>query len=142
MAQILRANSSLLTSYPLFQHGSLTPGDAHYHQPVDVTFIRADPVSKEERRRAYIRARRVIKYEQENGEEPVQAYVRNVQTFKVNELVRMKVEGNQAPAIMGRPRTWTQRWAEKDTVLGPVEGHPDQYWIRRSTTGRVASCDL
>ena len=79
------------------------------HQPVDVTFIRADPVSKEERRRAYIRARRAIKYKQENSEESVQPYMRNVQTFKVNELVRMKVEGNQAPALMGRPRKWTQR---------------------------------
>jgi hypothetical protein len=46
-----------------------------YHQPVDVTFVRAYPVSREERQKAYIRARRVIKYEQENSEEAVRAYV-------------------------------------------------------------------
>jgi len=108
-----------------------------YHQPVDITFVRSDPVGKDERRKAYVRARKVMKYEQEHSEEPVRAYVRNVQTFSANELVRMKVEGSQAPALMGRPRKWTQRWAKNGTVLGPVEGHPDQYWIRRSTTGRV-----
>jgi hypothetical protein len=71
-----------------------------YHQPVDVTFVQADPVSREERRKAYIRARRVIKHEQENSEEPVRAYIRNVQTFQTNELVRMKVEGSQALTLM------------------------------------------
>ena len=61
-------------------------------------------MTREERRKAYIQARKVIKHEQENSEEPVRAYIRNVQTLKANELVRMKVEGNQAPALMGRPR--------------------------------------
>jgi hypothetical protein len=95
-----------------------------YHQPIDITFVRSDPVGKDERRKAYVRARKVMKYEQEHSEEPVRAYVRNVQTFSANELVRMKVEGSQAPALMGRPRKWTQRWAEKRDCVRTGGGTP------------------
>ena len=108
-----------------------------YTQPVDISFIRSEVMGREERRRSYIRARAMIKREQETSEVPLRSYVRNVQVFQPGDFVRMKIEGSQAPALLGRPRKWTQRWAEKGTVLGPVGGHPDQYLVRRTTTGRV-----
>jgi hypothetical protein len=106
-------------------------------QPVDVAFVRADVMDRRERRRAYIRARAMIKRDQERNETPLRPYVRAVQTFAPGDFVRMKVENNAATPLLGRPRKWAQRWAEKGTVIGPVKGHPDQYLVRRSSTGRV-----
>jgi hypothetical protein len=79
----------------------------------------------------------MMKREQMESKEPVRKYQRTVQTFNEGDFVRMKVEGSAITPLLGRPRKWTQRWAEKGTVIGPVEGHPDQFWVRRSTTGRV-----
>ena len=79
----------------------------------------------------------MMKKEQEGNESPLRSYMRTVQTFEKGDFVRMKTDSTAAPPLLGRPRKWTQRWAEKGTVLGPVGAdHPDQFWIRRSTTGR------
>jgi hypothetical protein len=75
--------------------------------------------------------------DQERNETPLRPYVRAVQTFAPGDFVRMKVENNAATPLLGRPRKWAQRWAEKGTVIGPVEGHPDQFLVRRSSTGRT-----
>ena len=79
----------------------------------------------------------MIKRDQKVNETPLRPYVRAVQTFKVGDFIRMKVDNTAAPPLLGRPRKWTQQWAEKGMVLGPVEGHPDQFWISRSTTGKT-----
>ena len=79
----------------------------------------------------------MIKRDQEVNETHLRPYVRAVQTFKVGDFIRMKVDNTASPPLLGRPRKWTQRWAEKGTVLGPVEGQPDQFGIRRSTTGKT-----
>ena len=97
-----------------------------------------DVVDRKDRSRAYIRARAMIMKEQEGNESPLRSYVRTVQTFEKGDFVQMKTDSTAATPLLGRPRKWTQRWAEKGTVLGPVGAdHPDQFWIRRSTTGRV-----
>ena len=108
-------------------------------QPADVTFIRAEVVDRRERRRGYIRARAMMKREQMESDGPVRKYERVVQTFNEGDFVRMKVEGSAVTPLLGRPKKWTQRWVEKGTVIGPVEGHPVQFWVRRSTTGRVVN---
>jgi ribosomal protein L21E len=108
-----------------------------YAQPVGVGMVREDMVGRKERQQAYVRARAMLKREQEHSTAPLRAYVRNTQVFKEGDFVRMRVESSVPQNLLGRPRKWTQRWAEKGTVVGPVEGHPDQFWVRRSTTGRV-----
>jgi transposase InsO family protein len=68
-----------------------------YVQPVDVAFVRADVVERKERRQSYIRARAMIKRDQEVNETPLRPYVRAVQTFKVGDFILMKVENSDAP---------------------------------------------
>ena len=53
-----------------------------YAQQVDMDFVRADIVDRKERRRAYIRARAMIKKEREGNESPLRSYVRTVQPLK------------------------------------------------------------
>ena len=53
-------------------------------------------------------------------------------------MVRIRTEKPHAEAQkIGVPLKWVYRWHEKGTIVGPVEGHPDQYLVRKSTTGRV-----
>jgi hypothetical protein len=108
-----------------------------YAQPVGVGMVRDDVVGQKERQQAYFWARAMLKREQELNTPPPRAYVRNVQSFSEGEFVRMKVDSSVPQNLLGRPRKWTQRWAEKGTIVGPVEGHPDRFWVRRSTTGRI-----
>ena len=72
-----------------------------YFQPVDVAFVRAlaNGVERKERRQSYIRARAMIKRDQEVTETPLRPYVRAVQTFKVGDFIRMKVDNTDVPAI-------------------------------------------
>ena len=77
-----------------------------YTQPMDVPLTRADLVDTETRRRSYVRARAMIKREQEESEKPLRPYVRNVQSFQPGDLVRMKADNVQASVLQGRPRKW------------------------------------
>jgi hypothetical protein len=72
----------------------------------------------------------MIKRDQEVNDTPLRPYVCTAQTFKAGDFVQLRLENSAATPLLGRPRKWTQRWAEKSTVLGHVEGHPDQFWIR------------
>jgi ribosomal protein L21E len=97
-------------------------------------------VENEARRRSYARARAMIKRDQEENEEPLRPYVRNVQTFRPGDFVRVKADNAQASVLLGRPRKWTQQWSGKGKILGPIEGYPDQYMVENTATGRIVRC--
>jgi len=49
----------------------------------------------------------------------------------------MKADNAQAPVPLGRPKKWVKQWARKGTILGPVEGHPNQFLVQNTATGRI-----
>ena len=36
----------------------------------------------------------------------------------------------------GVPLKWVYRWDERGTVTGSIEGHPNQYLVRKASTGQ------
>ena len=53
-------------------------------------------------------------------------------------MVRMRSEKPQAEATRrGVPLKWVFRWHDKGVIVGPVDDHPDQYYVKKTSTGRI-----
>ena len=63
---------------------------------------------------------------------------RRVETFKQGDRVNIYTQRPQQQAgSLGVPVKWIYKWDQQGTVLGPVEGHPFQYLVRKDRTGNV-----
>ena len=63
---------------------------------------------------------------------------RKVETFQQGDKVYIHTHRPQQQAgNLGVPVKWIYKWDQQGTVLGPVEGHPFQYLVRKDRTGNV-----
>ena len=61
-----------------------------------------------------------------------------IQQFQPGDWVRIKSDKPHGEALQrGVPVKWVFRWNDKGTIIGPVENHPDQYYVRKAKTGRT-----
>mgnify|MGYP003342052802 FL=1 len=84
-------------------------------------------------RHASVRQRKMDRWIKDNlnGTEPKREYNKALQHFAPGDRVRIRSEKPHAEATRrGVPLKWVYRWNDIGTVVGPVHGHPDQYWIK------------
>ena len=63
---------------------------------------------------------------------------RKVETFQQGDKVYIHTHRpQQESGRLGVPVKWIYKWDQQGTVLGPVEGHPFQYLVRKDRTGNV-----
>ena len=108
LAHALRATPSADTLVSPAEMLTGRPMKRPYAQPVDIAFVRADIIDRKETRRAYVRARAMMKKEQEGNESPLRSYMRTVQTFEKGDFVRMRTDSAAALPLADRTRKWTQ----------------------------------
>ena len=86
-----------------------------------------------------LRNRQKLRYEKEiHKDEPKRQYNIKPKTFEAGDWVRMRSEYPHGQAQQrGVPVKWIFRWDEKGTIVGPIPGHPDQYLVRKDSTGRT-----
>ena len=58
--------------------------------------------------------------------------------LQAGDMVRLRSDKPQAEATRrGVPPKWVYKWHEKGEVEGQVPGHPDQYLVRKTNSGKV-----
>ena len=95
-------------------------------------------ISSHEMKRALIVQRKMDHWLRENKtDQPKRPYTKQPQEFKAGDIVRIRSEPQVEASKKGIPRKWVFKWHEKGIIQGPVEGHPDQYYVKKTNTGRI-----
>jgi hypothetical protein len=120
----------------------LTPGEMVFGKPMRNPYVKVphplsayDPLSPSENRQESLvdrkmhRERRLEAGAPPSRQKPV--------VFQAGDWVRLRSETPVAEAKRrGVPLKWVYRWDERGTVVGPVEGHPNQFIIRKASSGQ------
>ena len=86
-----------------------------------------------------LRHRQKVRYDKQQGKDnPKRPYQMKIQQCQPGDWVRIKSDKPHGEALQrGVPVKWVFRWNDKGTIIGPVENHPDQYYVRKAKTGRT-----
>jgi hypothetical protein len=91
-------------------------------------------------RHAAMRQRKMDRWVKANHQdrEPKREYNKTVQHFEPGDTVRIRSEKPHAEATRrGVPLKWVYRWHDIGTIEGPVQGHPDQYYVIKHNTNKT-----
>jgi hypothetical protein len=103
---------------------------------VDHGLVAYNPLEVSEFRREALRDREIHR-EGRLGSKAGGGSRLNEQTFEAGDWARMRAETPVAEAKRrGVPLKWVYRWDDRGTVVGPVEGHPNQFMVRKASSGQ------
>ena len=137
-------NNSPLSSTGISPFEMLT-GKPPRNPTVDVQgLMRNMPMHVQETRRQMIKQRQEQKEKlQSMAKGVVNTWRREEEFLQPGDRVFIHTQRPQQEANrLGIPAKWIYKWDQQGTIVGPVEGHPFQYLVKKDRTGNVIKRSL